>query len=197
MLKVCLTGGISSGKTLASDYFKSLGASVIDTDIISRELVLPGQPTLQELQQIFGNNIITTTGELDRKVLRDIVFSHDQKLTQLNNIMHPRIRAQMLKQVNKATGCYAICVVPLLVETQQQHLFDRILLIDATVEDQISRLCQRDSISKEQAQKILATQTSREKRQKIAHDIVLNDGNSTSLYKKLEKLHQNYLTLAN
>lgn len=197
MLKIALTGGIGSGKTLASDYLKSQGASIIDTDIISRELVEPGQAALSELQDVFGDNIISANGTLDRQLLRNMVFADSQKLKQLNSIMHPRIRSEMLRQAESSKGAYAVCVIPLLAETAQQHLFNRVLLIDSPTEVQISRICARDDINTEQANNMLLAQASRSQRQAIADDIVVNDGDREALYKKLEKVHQNYLTLAN
>lgn len=189
-----LTGGIGSGKSAASQWFETQGITVIDADIVAREVVQQGQPTLSEIQQQFGDWVIQADGELDRKALREYIFKFPQARKSLEQITHPAIRNSIIKQLNAASSAYVILVSPLLFETNQHLLTQRTLLIDATVELQIQRASQRDGQSLEQIQKIIQVQMSREDKLKHADDVVMNDGHLDHLYAQLNLLHQQYLT---
>lgn len=197
MFKLGLTGGIASGKTLASDYLATLGASIIDTDLISRDIVRPNQHALHEIERTFGSKTILENGELNRPYLRELVFNDPLKLEVLNNITHPIIREHMLEQAEAATGIYAVCVIPLLAETGQNALLNRVLVIDIPAETQLQRLLARDDISQDQAIKILEAQASREQRLAIADDVIENNKGPDELYHALEVLHHRYIKLAN
>ena len=116
-MKVGLTGGIASGKTSVANLFAGLGVPVIDTDVIAREMVEPGQPALDELVEFFGADILDKSGRLDRKGLRETVFSDENKRKKLESILHPRIVAKMKAMAEQAAGQYQILVIPLLLET--------------------------------------------------------------------------------
>lgn len=196
MFKVGLTGGIGSGKSAASDHFARLGAAVIDTDLISRELVEPGRPALAEIVERFGPDILDSTGRLDRARLRKRVFDDPAERRALEGILHPRIRATMLARAEQADAPYALLVIPLLIETGQQALVDRILLIDVPEEIQRSRVAARDRQSAEQVDRVLAAQTDRATRQREADDTICNDGGLGQLHAAVEAMHRRYLELA-
>lgn len=191
-----LTGGIGSGKSAASQWFETQGITVIDADVVAREVVEVGQPALQKIQETFGDWAIQSDGELDRRALREHIFKVPTARKELEAITHPAIRQSIIQQLLDATSPYVILVSPLLFETNQHLLTHRNLLIDAFEELQIQRASQRDGQLIEQIQKIIDVQMSREEKQKLADDIVLNDGQLDHLYAKLETLHQSYLQIA-
>jgi dephospho-CoA kinase len=197
MLRIGLTGGIASGKSVASDYFASLGVPVIDTDLISRELVEPGSAGLQRIIETFGESVLDKHGALDRSRLRKIVFASDDKRTQLEDILHPAIRDRVGKLITEIVNApYAIIVIPLLFETRYPIPVDRVLVIDADENRQLERLLKRDDTSLEQARAMLRAQASREERIRRADDVVVNDGSLEALQAQLQELHQEYLKIA-
>ncbi|MCB1773150.1 MAG: dephospho-CoA kinase [Gammaproteobacteria bacterium] len=196
MFKVGLTGGIGSGKTAASDHFARLGAAVIDTDLISRELVEPGQAALADIVGHFGSGILDPAGHLDRAQLRERVFGDPAERRILEGILHPRIRATMLARAEQASAPYALLVIPLLIETGQQALVDRVLLIDVPEDIQRSRVAARDGQRLDQVERILAAQTDRATRQREADDTICNDSGLEQLQAAVEAMHRKYLQLA-
>lgn len=197
MLVIGLTGGIGCGKTIASDYFSSLGVPVIDTDVISRSLVSSGSPLLNEITKYFGKEILLQDSSLNRSKLRSKIFANSDDKKHLESLMHPAIREQVNKQLNKLSSeAYAIVVIPLLIETNQQNSFDRILVIDCSEEKQISRISQRDpNSSSDEILKIIHSQVSRESRLQKADDIVQNNNDLDGFYHELEQLHKKYSSL--
>lgn len=191
-----LTGGIGSGKSAASQWFETQGITVVDADIVAREIVEKGQPALEQIKQSFGDWVLLENGELDRRALREHIFKEPQARHQLEQITHPAIRQSIIQQLQAATSPYVILVSPLLFETNQYQLTQRTLLIDASEDLQILRASQRDGQSIEQIQKIIAAQMPRAEKLKIADDVILNDGHIEHLYRKLEPLHQQYLAQA-
>ena len=191
-----LTGGIGSGKSAASQWFETQGITVVDADIVAREIVEKGQPALEQIKQSFGDWVLLENGELDRRALREHIFKEPQARHQLEQITHPAIRQSIIQQLQAATSPYVILVSPLLFETNQHQLTQRTLLIDASEDLQILRASQRDGQSIEQIQKIIAAQMPRAEKLKIADDVILNDGHIEHLYRKLEPLHQQYLAQA-
>lgn len=196
MLVIGLTGGIGSGKTAASDYFASLGITVVDADVASRTVVLPGQPALAEIAAQFGDKMINPDGSLNRAALRELVFSDKQALKALEAITHPAIRTELLNQLQQSQSPYTILVSPLLLETNQHQLTDRVLLIDAEEAAQLDRTVQRDKVPSQQVQAIMAAQMARNIKQSKADDIALNDSDLAALHAKLDALHRTYLALA-
>ena len=191
-----LTGGIGSGKSAASNWFELQGIQVVDADIVAREVVEPGQPALIQIQQQFGDWVLLANGELNRRALREHIFKDPTARQALEAITHPAIRQSIIQQLNEATSPYVILVSPLLFETNQHELTNHTLLIDATEQLQIQRASQRDGQTIEQIQKIIHVQMSRQEKQKIADDIVLNDGHLDHLYAQLRSLHLKYLAHA-
>lgn len=197
MLKIGLTGGIASGKTAASDHFANLGAPIIDTDQISRELVEPGKPALEEIRKQLGDRFICENGGLNRKLLREHIFTRPAARKTLENILHPAIRTEVEDRLMQlGNEPYAIVVVPLLVENSLTGMVDRVLLVDSPERLQIQRVCARDHISEQQAKRILDAQASRAERKAIADDIIENSGDLQALHKQVEALHRRYLAMA-
>ncbi len=195
-MRVGLTGGIASGKSTVAEMFATLGVAVIDTDIIAREVVQPGEPALDEIRAEFGNQVILESGELDRTAMRHLVFADAPARKKLEAILHPRIRESTVQQAEAAGGEYQLIVVPLLAESPIREFIDRILVVDCSEDSQIQRLLARDTESEEQARRILAAQASREQRLTIADDIIRNDGDLEKTRAQVAALHTAYAQLA-
>jgi len=193
--RVALTGGIGSGKSTVAQLFAALGARLIDTDRIAREIVAPPSAVLDRIAQHFGPGILLSNGSLDRAQLRHIIFADATARRDLEAITHPAIRAEVGRQSAQLGGPYQLVAVPLLVETNTHDQYDRVLLVDASPENQLRRLMQRDGIGSHEAGRMLAAQASREARRAAAHDIIDNDGNLHGLATQVEQLHQRYLSL--
>lgn len=194
-LRVGLTGGIASGKSTVADMFAELGATIIDTDIIAREVVMPGQPALDEIREVFGPKVIAADGTLDRRAMRRLVFADEPLRERLEEILHPRIRDETFRQATAAGGAYQIIVVPLLAESPLRDYVDRILVVDCARETQVRRLLERDAESEDQARRILAAQASREERLAIADDVIRNDEGLEAARAQVAALHEIYLAL--
>lgn len=173
-LRIGLTGGIASGKSTVADMFAELGVSVIDTDVIAREVVQPGAAALLEIGERFGDAVIDAAGNLDRDAMRKLVFADEPARLALEAILHPRIGAETRRQAKVAAGPYQLIVVPLLVGSPLLQFVDRVLVVDCSEETQIQRLLARDAETIEQARRILAAQASREERLQLADDVIDN-----------------------
>ncbi|MFO1390183.1 dephospho-CoA kinase [Cellvibrio sp.] len=193
---VGLTGGIGSGKSEVSARFERLGIIVVDADMIARQVVEPGGLVLEKIAEHFGKAIITKDGALDRKQLRSIIFEQPSEKIWLESLLHPIIRAETIAQLNSSQSPYTILSSPLLLETNQHELVDRVLVVDADETLQVSRASSRDSISPENIQKIMQSQLSRSARCAKADDIILNHGDLHELQDQVEFLHARYLHLA-
>jgi len=194
-LRIGLTGGIASGKSTVAELFSGLGVPVIDTDIIAREVVLPGQPALAEIRDAFGDTVFED-GVLNRAAMRQQIFSNNDVKRRLEAILHPRIRQETIEQANASGGDYQLIVVPLLTESPLRDYVDRILVVDCDVETQIARLLARDAETEDQARRILATQASRDERLAIADDVIHNDTSIEAMSSQVSALHDTYLRLA-
>lgn len=195
MLVVGLTGGIGSGKTAVSDRFAHYGVPVIDTDLIARELVEPGQPALAEIAAEFGPECLNNEGRLNRAHLRQRVFADEADRRRLEAILHPRIRAVARERIAALTTPYCLLVIPLLAETGMTDLVDRVLVVDVSEAEQIRRVMARDQIDETQAQRILVAQASRSQRLALADEVVENSGDFASLEQQIADLHQHYLQI--
>ncbi|WP_404839559.1 dephospho-CoA kinase [Aeromonas media] len=197
MYVVAITGGIGSGKTTVANQFAALGIEVVDADLIAREVVEPGTPALTAIASHFGPGILDEQGRLDRRVLRERIFSDPAAKSWLNALLHPIIRSEMLRQCAAASSPYCLLVVPLLVENRLTELADRVLVIDVDEATQIERTCLRDGVSREQAQAILASQASRSERLAMADDVLDNQsGTSETIRERILALHETYLAFA-
>lgn len=196
MLIIGLTGGIGSGKSAVSKVFSELGVPVIDTDVISRQVVAPGQPALQQICQAFGNNMLSANGELDRSKLKNIVFATPAKRKQLENILHPIIKNEMLHQAGLLHSTYCIFAIPLLIEARQTDLVHRILVIDTPEALRRQRIKQRDSLDDKQINAIFAAQLPNHERLKHADDIIHNDSDLDQLRTQVIDLNRRYTEIA-
>ena len=197
MYVVAITGGIGSGKTTVANQFAALGIEVVDADLIAREVVAPGTPALAAITSHFGPEILTEQGLLDRRVLRERIFSDPAAKSWLNALLHPIIRSEMLRQCAAVSSPYCLLVVPLLVENRLTELADRVLVIDVDEATQIERTCHRDGVSREQAQAILASQASRSERLAMADDVLDNQSGTTETIRaRILARHETYLAFA-
>ena len=197
MFSVGLTGGIAAGKTTLGNLFAGLGVPVVDTDIISRELLEPGEPGYQQVYDHFGDSIIDVNNEIDRTRLRQIVFSNADEKIWLESMLHPLIYQRSHDAIFEHTKAdYVLVVIPLLFETNFQALVDRILVVDCPAELQLERLLKRDLIDEALALKMLAQQWGNSARLSRADDIVDNSENAADLRSQVEALHQRYLQLS-
>ncbi len=193
MYVVGLTGGIASGKTTISEMFRALGAAIIDTDIISRELLAPGQKGFAKVVEKFGKSILLDTGEIDRRHLRQLVFNDNKLKTWLESILHPLIFESCREEIDRVKNSnYVLVVVPLLFESGFTALVDRVLAVDCDKNIQLDRLTNRDKIDIDLAEKIIAQQLSNEERTNLADDIISNNGTQTELSARVQQLHHQY-----
>jgi len=195
MLIIGLTGGIGSGKSVASDKFASLGITVVDADVASRTVVEPGKPALQEIESHFGSEIITEDGQLDRAKLREIIASDAEERKWLESVLHPRIGEQIAKEISESTSPYTLFVAPLLLETNSQEMCARVVVVDVPNDVQVERTAKRDKVPTDQVEQIVSAQMGREKRLEKADDVLLNTGTIEELEKKVEQLHKKYLQM--
>ena len=196
-LVVGLTGGIGSGKSAAADAFARLGATVVDTDAIAHELTSPGGAAVAEVRRLFGKAFIDASGAMDRKRMRDLVFSDAEEKQRLEALLHPMIRAESARRSAAATGPYTLLVVPLLVESAgYRERVGRVLVVDCPEAIQITRVRQRSGLPEEEVRRIIASQVQREKRLAAADDVIDNSGPVSALQQQVVKLHETYLKLA-
>ena len=196
MLIIGLTGGIGSGKSVASDKFKSLGVAVVDADVASRTVVEPGKPALKEIQDHFGSGIITAEGKLDRNNLREIIATDPEERKWLESVLHPKIGEQITKEISESTSVYTLFVAPLLLDTNSQEMCSRVVVVDVPKDVQIRRTAKRDKVSPNQVEQMVAAQMEREKRLEKADDVLLNNGTIEDLEKQVEELHKKYIQMA-
>jgi dephospho-CoA kinase len=188
MLVIGLTGGIGAGKTVVANHFAELGVPIIDADVIARQVAAPGTPAHQAINEHFG--------QTDRSALRKLIFDNPAERLWLENLLHPLIFAEIKKQIAAHHAPYLIVVIPLLVETMPHPYLDRILVIDANTQDQVSRTSKRDNQAAEAIDQILSSQATREQRLHLANEVILNDGSLDALKTKILAMHAHYLNIA-
>lgn len=194
---VGLTGGIGSGKTAVADLFAALGAGVVDTDAIAHELTAPGGAGITSIAARFGQGVIAADGRLDRARMREIAFADGNARKDLEEILHPLIRAESRRRVAESDASYVVLVVPLLVESgNYRAVVDRIAVVDCTRETQIARTMARSGLDRAQVERIMNAQVARETRLAAADDVIDNDGPRENLPPQVERLHRKYLRSA-
>ena len=197
MFSVGLTGGIASGKTTVSNLFAELGVPIVDTDVISRKLLQPGEPAYREVSEHFGGIILNAEGAIVRAVLRRMIFSNPEHKSWLEKMLHPLIYQRSHDAIQQhSRAAYVLVVVPLLFESGFQSLVDRVLAVDCSAEQQISRLMKRDNIDEDLARSMLAQQLSNAERRERAQDIINNHADDADLRAQVDSLHRFYLQLA-
>ncbi|MBX8521645.1 dephospho-CoA kinase [Pseudomonas cichorii] len=190
-----LTGGIGSGKSAAAQCFIDLGVHTVDADHVARWVVEPGRPALAQIAEHFGTEVLQASGELDRSALRARIFQHPEERRWLEALLHPLINQEIVSYLAQAQSPYAILVSPLLIESGQYRMVQRVLVIDAPENLQIERTMQRDGSSQEQVQAILKVQAQREERLRHADNVLTNDRDPAWLKSEVERLHHFFLTL--
>ena len=196
-LVVGLTGGIGSGKSAAADEFARLGATVVDTDAIAHELTGPGGAAVPEVKRLFGSAFVDPAGAMNRKRMRDLVFSDPEEKQRLEGLLHPMIRTESTRRIAAATGPYVVHVVPLLVESPgYRERFGRVLVVDCPEALQIERVRQRSGLPEEEVRRIISTQVQRDKRLAAADEVIDNSGPIAAMQQQVRQLHETYLRLA-
>ena len=195
MFIIGLTGGIGSGKSAAAKILKELGLKVIDLDQITHELMRPGELGYIKIKKEFGEKYIDTKGAIDRKLLREEIFSSFDLKKRIESILHPIIFEECNKQLNTLKHKkYIVLVIPLLFETKNYiSLIDEALLIDCDLETQIERVIKRDNVSKALANRIIKNQMNRQEKQLLADKVILNDGNINHLKTQLDIYYKKLL----
>ena len=195
-LIIGLTGGIGSGKTSATRFFAAEGIAIIDADAIAHELTGAQGDAIPNIKKYFGVEFITKNGKLDRKKMKNRIFSDINSRKKLEEILHPLIQAEVMHRIENASSPYIIVVAPLLLETGDYcETVTRILVVDCNEESQISRAVSRDGLSKKEVRTIMATQKSRQERLNQADDVIVNDTDISSLQEKVKLQHNIYLSL--
>jgi dephospho-CoA kinase len=195
-LRIGLTGGIASGKTTVANLFAGLGVTIVDTDVLSREVVAPGSTLLRQITERFSMAVQNGDGSLNRQELRKRIFEDPEQRKWLEALLHPAIRKLTDERSAAATGPYVIVAIPLLVETGGASRFDRVLVVDCDPEVQLARLMARDGSTREEAKRMLAAQASREARLAVANDVIRNDGDLAHLRDQVEEVHRQYVMAA-
>lgn len=190
-----LTGGIGSGKSAAAEHFTRLGVHLVDADHAARWVVEPGRPALARIAEHFGPHVLQPDGQLDRGALRQLIFQDEQQRRWLESLLHPLIGEEIRSYLARAESPYAILVSPLLVESGQHRMTQRVLVVDVPEQLQLQRTMARDQASAEQIQAILNVQAKRDERLRHAHDVLHNDRDQAWLRSEVERLHHFYLTL--
>jgi dephospho-CoA kinase len=196
-LVVGLTGGIGSGKSAAAEEFVRLGATVVDTDVIAHELTGAGGAAIPEVKRLFGRAFVDAAGAMDRKRMRDLVFSDAEEKARLESLLHPMIRAESERRIASAAGPYAVLVVPLLIESPGYRArLGRVLVVDCPEALQIARVRQRSGLPEAEVRRIIASQIQRERRLAAADDVINNSDTIAALQQQVRELHEKYLALA-
>ncbi|MCB1555535.1 MAG: dephospho-CoA kinase [Xanthomonadales bacterium] len=190
---IVVTGGVASGKSTVTRCFEQLGVTIVDADLVAREVVAPGAPALTEIAARWGESVLAADGSLDRGAMRERVFADPAQRQELEAILHPRIRTRMRALADTAAGAYVLLAIPLFVESGDYGWVRRVLLVDVPESMQRSRLMQRDGSSARQVDGLLAAQASRAARWARADDVLINDGPLTALEAAVRRLHNRYL----
>jgi dephospho-CoA kinase len=191
---VGLTGGIGSGKSAAAAEFERLGASVVDTDAIAHELTAAGGPAISKIRKRFGAEVLDASGALDRKRMRARVFADPAARKALEGLLHPLIRDESRRRIERASGPYVVHVVPLLVESPDYRgRVDRVLVVDAPEELQLERVRRRSGLADDEVRAIVAAQATRAQRLAAADDVIENRGTIDALREQVAALHRKYL----
>jgi dephospho-CoA kinase len=193
---VGLTGGIGSGKSTACSLFAELGVEIVDADQISRLVVAPGSPALQQLRSMFGEAVIAGDGNLDRGWLRARIFTDNVARLQVEALLHPLIRTAIVERIQRSRSPWLILAAPLLLENNHYDFVDRVLVIDVDEATQLARTRARDNTSDDDVRRIMQTQLPRSERLARADDIILNDGDTASLRRQVQEYSTRYQKLA-
>ncbi len=193
MYCIGLTGTIASGKSTVASQFSGLGIDVISADLIAKKLTASDQPAFENIIKKFGPSVLAPTGELDRQHLRELIFNSTQDRSWLENLLHPLIREQIRHEIGRCQSPYCLIEIPLLTDKSDYPYLNRVLLVLADHEQQITRLGLRDNSSRQQTLAILKTQADERTLRALANDVLMNDGSLDRLHEKIVQLHEQYL----
>ncbi|WP_298625968.1 dephospho-CoA kinase [uncultured Legionella sp.] len=194
---VGLTGNIASGKSTVANLFSELGIKIINADQVSRELTAPNTIAYKEIISHFGTKIILENGELNRRQLREHIFTNPDERVWLERLLHPLIRQELEQQIQLCTTPYCVVEIPLLIDKKNYPYLNRILLVTSSLDIQIKRVMMRDHCTKEQALAIISVQPNIRERLKCADDVLVNDSNQDELKEAVSELHFKYLNKSN
>jgi dephospho-CoA kinase len=195
-LVVGLTGGIGSGKSTVADLFSKKGIVIIDADQLAREFTRPGTVALEKMTEKFGADILLPDHSLDRPKLHKLIFIDTESRRWLERLLHPLIRSEIQRLVQKVQPGYCIVVIPLLLETKPNPLIQRILIIDTEEQQQIARVKDRDHLREAEIKAVMDTQVTRQQRLSAADDIIYNSGTFEDLVSQVDKLHEVYSVIS-
>lgn len=193
IFSVGLTGNIASGKSTVAQLFADLGIKIINADKVSKELTIQGSSAYQKIQDHFGAGIVLESGEINRRKLRDLIFTDHEERLWLEGLLHPLIRQQLKLEINSCATPYCVVEIPLLIDKKNYPYLDRILLVTAPLEVQIQRVMLRDQCTRDHALAIIAVQPDINERLKYADDVIINDSGLNELKLAVTSLHLNYL----
>jgi dephospho-CoA kinase len=188
-VRVGLTGGVASGKSTVGAFLRELGAVVIDSDQLAREVVEPGTPGLAAVAREFGDTVLTEDGALDRAALGGVVFADQDARRRLEGILHPLIRARAAEiEAAAEPGALVVHDIPLLVETGQAGSFDAVLVVDVPVQTQVERLLRERGWTRADAEARVAAQADRQQRREVATYLIDNTGTREDLRERVAEV---------
>ena len=190
-----LTGGIGSGKSTVATLFKDIGVDLIDADDLARDSLNINSEGYKLFIDEFGDKYLDENKNINRELIRKLIFNDSDAKSKLENIIHPIVRSGIETFIRNTKSNYCIIVVPLIFETNSSKIYDRILVIDCDVDVQISRTSKRDNQVKSDIENIINKQATREQRLSIADDVIVNNGSLDLLRMEVLKIHKKYLEI--
>ena len=190
-----LTGGIGSGKSAAAALFKDIGVDLIDADDLARDSLSINSEGYKLFIEEFGDKYLDENKNINRELIRKLIFNDSDAKSKLENIIHPIVRSGIETFIKNKKSDYCIIVVPLIFETNSSKIYDRVLVIDCDVDVQISRTSKRDNQAKSDIENIINKQATREQRLSIADDVIVNNGSLDLLRMEVLKIHKKYLEI--
>ena len=190
-----LTGGIGSGKSAAAALFKDIGIDLIDADDLARDSLSINSEGYKLFIEEFGDKYLDENKNINRELIRKLIFNDSDAKSKLENIIHPIVRSGIETFIKNTKSDYCIIVVPLIFETNSSKIYDRILVIDCDVGVQISRTSKRDNQTKSDIENIVNKQATREQRLSIADEVIVNNGSLDLLRNEVLKIHKKYLEI--
>lgn len=193
-----LTGSIASGKSTVAQMLQGYQLPIVDADIVARQVVEPGTQTLQQIAEAFGQEVMKEDGTMDREKVGAIIFHEPAQRKVLNDIIHPAIRAEMLRQRDELVqngAAHVVMDIPLLFESKLQHFVDKILVVSVTEEIQLARLMERNQLSESEARARIASQLPMSVKEKGADAVIYNNTTKQSTAEQLEKILQQWAVI--
>lgn len=190
-----LTGSIASGKSTVADMLQKYGLPIVDADVVARLVVEPGTATLQKIVEVFGEETLTEDGTMDRQKIGSIIFNNEEKRKELNSIIHPAIRQEMLRQRDEhlRNGAQTVIMdIPLLFESKLQHFVEKILVVSVSEETQLDRLMERNQLTEKEAKARIGSQLPLKMKEQGADAVINNNGTIEQTAQQLEQILRNW-----